>query len=310
MITPGEYKIRPCKENTMQDIINKAKVLTEALPYIKRFANKTIVIKYGGNAMVEERLKESFAQDIILMKYIGLNPVVVHGGGPQIGQVLKAMNIQSYFVQGMRVTDSATMDVVEMVLGGKVNKEIVSNINRHGGRAVGLTGKDGGLLTARKMEMTAINPDTLTPEIIDIGLVGEVEKVDPGIIEALEKNNFIPVIAPIGVGLNGETYNINADLVAGKVAGALRAEKLILLTDVEGVKDKQGHLISTIDVKRIPDLINDGTISGGMIPKVNCCLDAFEEGVAKTHIIDGRMEHACLLEIFTDKGIGTAIGRF
>jgi len=294
----------------MQDIINKAKVLTEALPYIKRFANKTIVIKYGGNAMVEERLKESFAQDIILMKYIGLNPVVVHGGGPQIGQVLKAMNIQSYFVQGMRVTDSATMDVVEMVLGGKVNKEIVANINRHGGLAVGLTGKDGGLLTARKMEMTAVNPDTLTPEIIDIGLVGEVEKVNPAIIDALEKNNFIPVIAPIGVGLNGETYNINADLVAGKVAGALRAEKLILLTDVEGVKDKQGNLISTIDVQRVPDLINDGTISGGMIPKVNCCLDAVEEGVAKTHIIDGRMEHACLLEIFTDKGIGTAIARF
>ncbi|WP_432823471.1 acetylglutamate kinase [Trichloromonas sp.] len=293
----------------MQDIINKAKVLTEALPYIKRFANKTIVIKYGGNAMVEERLKESFAQDIILMKYIGLNPVVVHGGGPQIGQVLKAMNIQSYFVQGMRVTDSATMDVVEMVLGGKVNKEIVANINRHGGRAVGLTGKDGGLLTARKMEMTAVNPDTLTPEIIDIGLVGEVEKVNPAIIDALEKNNFIPVIAPIGVGLNGETYNINADLVAGKVAGALRAEKLILLTDVEGVKDKQGKLISTIDIMRVPDLINDGTISGGMIPKVNCCLDAVEEGVAKTHIIDGRMEHACLLEIFTDKGIGTAVAR-
>ncbi|OHB24870.1 MAG: acetylglutamate kinase [Desulfuromonadaceae bacterium GWC2_58_13] len=294
----------------MQDIINKAKVLTEALPYIKRFYNKTIVIKYGGNAMVEERLKESFAQDIILMKYIGLNPVVVHGGGPQIGQVLKAMNIQSYFVQGMRVTDRATMDVVEMVLGGKVNKEIVANINRHGGRAVGLTGKDGGLLTARKMEMTAVNPDTLTPEIIDIGLVGEVETVNPAIIEALEKNNFIPVIAPIGAGLNGETYNINADLVAGKVAGALRAEKLILLTDVEGVKDKQGRLISTIDVRRVADLINDGTITGGMIPKVNCCLDAVEEGVAKTHIIDGRMEHACLLEIFTDKGIGTAIARF
>jgi acetylglutamate kinase len=294
----------------MQDIINKAKVLTEALPYIKRFYNKTIVIKYGGNAMVEDRLKESFAQDIVLMKYIGLNPVVVHGGGPQIGKVLDAMKIQSHFVQGMRITDNATMDVVEMVLGGKVNKEIVANINRHGGLAVGLTGKDGGLLTARKMEMTAVNPATLTPEIIDIGLVGEVEKVNPAIIAALEKNNFIPVIAPIGVGLNGETYNINADLVAGKVAGALRAEKLILLTDVEGVKDKQGKLISTIDVQRVPDLINDGTISGGMIPKVNCCLDAVEEGVTKTHIIDGRMEHACLLEIFTDLGIGTAIARF
>jgi acetylglutamate kinase len=294
----------------MQELINKAKVLMEALPYIKRFADKTIVIKYGGNAMVEERLKEGFARDIILMKYIGLNPVVVHGGGPQIGRVLKEMGRESRFVQGMRVTDSETMDVVEMVLGGKVNKEIVGNINRHGGKAVGLTGKDGQLLVARKMEMTAINPETLTPEIIDVGMVGEVESVNPAIITALEASNFIPVIAPIGVGLAGETYNINADLVAGRVAGALRAEKLILLTDVEGVKGKDGRLISTIDVARVPDLINDGTITGGMIPKVNCCVDAVEEGVAKTHIIDGRMEHACLLEIFTDKGIGTAIARF
>jgi len=294
----------------MQDIINKAKVLMEALPYIKRFANKTIVIKYGGNAMVEEHLKEGFAQDIILMKYIGLNPVVVHGGGPQIGRVLKAMGKESFFVQGMRVTDTETMDVVEMVLGGKVNKEIVGNINRHGGRAVGLSGKDGGLILARKLEMTGINPGSLTPEIIDIGMVGEVESINPAIITALEESNFIPVIAPIGVGLRGETYNINADLVAGKIAGALRAEKLILLTDVEGVKGKDGRLISTIDIGRVPDLINDGTITGGMIPKVNCCVDAIEEGVAKTHIIDGRMEHACLLEIFTDKGIGTAIARF
>ena len=297
-------------EATMQEIIDKANVLMEALPYIKRFRNKTIVIKYGGNAMVEERLKEGFARDVILMKYIGLNPVVVHGGGPQIGQVLKEMGRETRFVQGMRVTDAATMDVVEMVLGGKVNKEIVGNINRHGGQAVGLSGKDGHFIRARKLEMKAINPDSLTPEIIDVGLVGEVEQVNPAIIMALEDNNFIPVIAPIGVGLNGETYNINADLVAGKVAGALRAEKLILLTDVEGVKDKQGRLISTIDVDRVPDLINDGTISGGMIPKVNCCIDAVEEGVTKTHIIDGRMEHACLLEIFTDKGIGTAIARF
>ncbi|BCA78785.1 acetylglutamate kinase [Desulfuromonas sp. AOP6] len=297
-------------EPTMQEIIDKANVLMEALPYIKRFRNKTIVIKYGGNAMVEERLKEGFARDVILMKYIGLNPVVVHGGGPQIGQVLKEMGRETRFVQGMRVTDAATMDVVEMVLGGKVNKEIVGNINRHGGQAVGLSGKDGHFIRARKLEMKAINPDTLTPEIIDVGLVGEVEHVNPAIIMALEDNNFIPVIAPIGVGLGGETYNINADLVAGKVAGALRAEKLILLTDVEGVKDKQGRLISTIDIDRVPDLINDGTISGGMIPKVNCCIDAVEEGVTKTHIIDGRMEHACLLEIFTDKGIGTAIARF
>ncbi len=294
----------------MEELISKAKVLMEALPWIKRFYGKTIVIKYGGNAMVEEQLKEGFARDIILMKYIGLNPVVVHGGGPQIGKVLEAMKIESRFVQGMRVTDSATMDVVEMVLGGKVNKEIVNNINRHGGKAVGLTGKDGGLLQARKLEMTAVNPDTLTPEIIDIGMVGEVESVNPQVIAALEESNFIPVIAPIGVGLEGETYNINADLVAGRIAGALQAEKLILLTDIEGVKDKQGKLISTIDVQRVPDLINDGTISGGMIPKVNCCVDAVDEGVAKAHIIDGRMEHACLLEIFTDKGVGTAVARF
>lgn len=294
----------------MQELIAKANVLMEALPWIRRFYGATIVIKYGGNAMVDERLKEGFARDIILMKYIGLNPVVIHGGGPQIGKVLEAMKIESHFVQGMRVTDSATMDVVEMVLGGKVNKEIVSNINRHGGRAVGITGKDGGLIRARKLEMTAINPDSLTPEIIDIGMVGEVEHVDPAIIEALEKNNFIPVIAPIGGGLEGETYNINADLVAGKIAGALNAEKLILLTDVEGVKDKEGRLISTIDIQRVPDLINNGTITGGMIPKVNCCVEAIEDGVAKTHIIDGRMEHACLLEIFTDKGIGTAVARY
>ncbi len=294
----------------MEELIGKANVLMEALPWIKRFYGKTIVIKYGGNAMVEERLKEGFARDIILMKYIGLNPVVVHGGGPQIGKVLEAMKIESQFIQGMRVTDSATMDVVEMVLGGKVNKEIVNNINLHGGKAVGLTGKDGGLIQARKLEMTAVNPDTLTPEIIDIGMVGEVEKVNPKVISALEESNFIPVIAPIGAGLNGETYNINADLVAGKIAGALQAEKLILLTDIEGVKDKQGELISTIDIQRVPDLINDGTISGGMIPKINCCVDAVAEGVGKTHIIDGRMEHACLLEIFTDKGIGTAVARF
>ncbi len=294
----------------MKELIDKANILMEALPWIKNFYGKTIVIKYGGNAMVEEHLKQGFARDIILMRYIGLNPVVVHGGGPQIGKVLEAMNIESQFIQGMRVTDSATMDVVEMVLGGKVNKEIVANINLQGGKAVGITGKDGGLIKARKLEMTADNPDTLTPEIIDIGMVGEVESVDPAIIRSLEQHQFIPVIAPIGSGLNGETYNINADLVAGKIAGALKAEKLILLTDIDGVKDKQGKLISTIDVRRVPDLINDGTISGGMIPKVNCCVDAVDEGVAKTHIVDGRMEHACLLEMFTDKGIGTVVARY
>ena len=288
----------------------KAEILSQALPYIRRYHGKTLVIKYGGNAMESEELKTGFARDIVLMKAVGINPVVVHGGGPQIGKVLEAMKIESRFVQGMRVTDSATMDVVEMVLGGKVNKEIVANIHRHGGKAVGLTGKDGGLIQARKLEMTALNPGTLTPEIIDVGMVGEVESVNPTVINALEESNFIPVIAPIGAGLNGETYNINADLVAGRIAGALKAEKLILLTDIEGVKDKQGKLISTIDIRRVPDLINDGTISGGMIPKVNCCVEAVEEGVEKTHIIDGRMEHACLLEIFTDKGIGTAVARY
>ena len=294
----------------MEELIRKANVLMEALPYIRRFANKTIVIKYGGNAMVEDHLKKSFAKDIILMKYIGLNPVVVHGGGPQIGQVLGAMGIESEFVQGMRVTDNATMDVVEMVLGGKVNKEIVANINRHGGRAVGLTGKDGQLIMARKLEMTTVNPDTLTPEIIDIGHVGEVVAVNPEIIRALEQNNFIPVIAPLGVGEAGESYNINADLVAGQVAAALKAEKLILLTDIEGVKNKSGELISTIDIGDVQSLIDDDTISGGMIPKVTCCLDAINAGVQKAHIIDGRIEHACLLEIFTDMGIGTAVAKF
>jgi len=294
----------------MQELINKANVLVEALPWIRQFNGKTIVIKYGGNAMVEERLKEGFARDIILMKYIGLNPVVVHGGGPQIGKVLEAMNIETRFEQGMRVTDARTMDVVEMVLGGKVNKEIVANINKHGGKAVGLTGKDGKLLTARKLEMKTVNSDTLTPEIIDIGMVGEVAKINPEIISSLEKANFIPVIAPIGVDENGLTYNINADLVAGKIAGALQAEKLILLTDVEGVKDKSGKLLNTIDVSDIEGLIADGTIAGGMIPKLTCCLEAIAEGVMKTHIIDGRMEHACLLEIFTDQGVGTAVAKF
>jgi len=294
----------------MQELINKANILMEALPWIRDFYGKTIVIKYGGNAMVEDALKEGFARDVILMKYIGLNPVVVHGGGPQIGAVLKAMGIETSFVQGMRVTDAATMDVVEMVLGGKVNKEIVGNINRHGGRAVGLSGKDGGLIVARKLEMKTVTPDSLTPEIIDIGMVGEVAEVNPTIIRTLEKSNFIPVIAPVGTDPEGRTYNINADLVAGQIAGALEAEKLILLTDIEGVKDKQGALLRTIDIRAVAGLIADETIAGGMIPKVNCCVDAVNQGVGKTHIIDGRMEHACLLEIFTDQGIGTAIANF
>lgn len=294
----------------MQELINKANILMEALPYMQRFYGKTVVIKYGGNAMVEEHLKRGFANDIILLKLIGINPVVVHGGGPQIGRVLEQMGRKTDFIRGMRVTDTETMNVVEMVLGGKVNKEIVGNINNAGGRAVGLSGKDGNLIMAHKLEMTMVNPDTLTPEIVDVGMVGEVDSVNPEVLTALENSNFIPVIAPIGVGPNGETYNINADLVAGRVAGALKAEKLMLLTDVEGVLDKEGKLISTIDIDAVAALIEDGTISGGMIPKVNCCVDAVNEGVAKAHIIDGRMEHTCLLEIFTDKGIGTAVARF
>lgn len=294
----------------MKELIEKAHVLVEALPWIRKFYGKAIVIKYGGNAMVDEKLKEGFARDVILMKYIGLNPIVVHGGGPQIGKVLEAMGIKTNFVQGMRVTDAKTMDVVEMVLGGKVNKEIVANINKHGGRAVGLTGKDGNLISARKLEMKTVNPETLTPEIIDIGMVGEVSGINPSIISSLEDANFIPVIAPVGVDDNGRTYNINADLVAGKIAGSMQAEKLILLTDVEGVKDKSGSLLNTIDISEVQGLIQDGTISGGMIPKVTCCLDAIAAGVKKAHIIDGRIEHVCLLEIFTDKGVGTAVAKF
>lgn len=291
----------------MQELIAKANVLLEALPWIKRFYGATIVIKYGGNAMVEEKLKESFAKDIILMKYIGLNPVVVHGGGPQIGRMLKAIGKDSHFVQGMRVTDRETMDIVEMVLGGQVNKEIVNNINRHGGRAVGLTGKDGNLIVARKMEMTQVNPDTLTPEIIDIGHVGEVETVNPDIIDSLEQSNFIPVIAPIGVGLNGETYNINADLVAGRIAMALNAGRLILITDVDGVKGADDQLISSIDRATARQMIAEGSITGGMIPKVECALTALAGGVEKVPIINGRRRHAILLELFTDSGIGTEV---
>jgi len=291
----------------MEKMIERAKVLMEALPYIKKFYGRTIVIKYGGNAMVEEVLKEGFAKDVILLKYIGMNPVIVHGGGPQIGKVLKSMGKEPRFVQGIRVTDQETMDVVEMVLGGKINKEIVANINRFGGRAIGLSGKDGNLIQGRKLAMKAINPETLTSEIIDIGLAGEVEKIDPEIVTLIDRGNFIPVIAPVGCGPNGETFNINADLVAGEVAAALKAEKLILLTDVEGVKNAEGALIPHLKVQEIDRLIQDGTITGGMIPKINCCLRALEKGVHKTYIIDGRVQHACLLEIFTDKGIGTEI---
>ena len=293
----------------MENPIDKAKVLVEALPYIRRFYGKTIVIKYGGSTMEEQGLKRSFALDVVLLKYIGLNPVIVHGGGPQIGDVLTKMGKKSQFIEGMRVTDGETMEVVEMVLVGKVNKELVTLINQQGGKAVGLSGKDGQLLIAKKLKLTKKSGQNESLEVIDIGMVGEVKTINPGIIEALEKESFIPVIAPVGVGEEGETYNINADLVAGKVASALKAEKLILLTDVEGVMDEKRRLIPTLDAKRARRLMAQKVISSGMIPKVNCCLGALEEGVTKTHIIDGRVEHAVLLEIFTDVGIGTQITR-
>lgn len=286
--------------------INKAEVLLEALPYMRRFQGQTLVIKYGGAAMKEPELKRGFAQDITLLQYLGINPVVVHGGGPQIGQVLTRMNIPTRFVEGLRVTDAPTMDVVEMVLAGKINKEIVNLVNSAGGRAVGLSGKDGRLLEAQKLEFYRPREDE-PPEIIDIGLVGEVTAVNAELIRTLQANNFIPVIAPVGVGQDGETYNINADTVAGAVAGALQAAKLILLTDVAGVLDKEGQLISSLTRRQAVDLIEAGTVSGGMVPKLKCCLEALEEGVAKAHILDGRILHAVLLEIFTDRGIGTEI---
>lgn len=291
----------------MENPIDKAKILIEALPYLRRFYNKTLVIKYGGSTMEEEGLKRSFALDVVLLKYIGINPVIVHGGGPQIGEMLTRLGKKSEFVEGMRVTDRETMDVVEMVLVGKVNKEIVAMINQQGGKAVGLSGKDGRLIVAKKLKLTRSAGKDQSPEAVDIGMVGEVKAIQPEVIESLEKENFIPVIAPVGVGEEGETYNINADLVAGKIASALKAEKLILLTDVAGVMDEKKQLIPTLDVKLAKDLISKKVISSGMIPKVNCCLDALNEGVNKTHIIDGTVEHAVLLEIFTDVGIGTQI---
>ncbi|GAB4281403.1 MAG: acetylglutamate kinase [Deferrisomatales bacterium] len=291
----------------MKQLIEKAQVLHEALPYIREFYGKVVVIKYGGHAMVDENLKRGFARDVVLMKYIGLQPVVVHGGGPQINRVLEQMRIQSTFVEGMRVTDAPTMDVVEMVLVGKVNKEIVNWIQLQGGQAVGLSGKDGGLIRARKLLMQRKKEEHLPPEIIDIGAVGEVEAIRPGVVHALEGGGFIPVIAPVGVGPEGETYNINADLVAGRIAGALKAEKLVLLTDVEGILDADGRLLSTLDRDEVPGLIEAGVIRGGMIPKVHCALDALAEGVRKVHIIDGRVEHAVLLEVFTRGGVGTEI---
>jgi len=293
--------------NTIEKPMEKAEILLEALPYIRRFYNRTVVIKYGGHAMVDEELKQSFAKDVLMMKYIGINPVVVHGGGPQIGTFLKKLGKDSKFIQGMRVTDEETMNIVEMVLVGMVNKEIVGLINREGGRAVGLSGKDGNLILADKYYLSAEKAKDTPPEIIDIGLVGKVKEINADLIHSLVRDGFIPVIAPTGAGENGETFNINADLVAGAVAAALKAEKLILLTDVAGVLNQQGELINTMNTQETQEMIQNGTIEGGMFPKVKCCLKALREGTRKAHIVDGRLKHAILLEMFTDKGIGTEL---
>jgi acetylglutamate kinase len=291
----------------MKTSMERADILVEALPYIRRFFNKTVVIKYGGHAMVDEELKNNFARDLVLMKYIGINAVVVHGGGPQIGSLLKKLGKESKFVQGMRVTDEETMDIVEMVLVGKVNQEIVGLINRHGGRAVGLSGKDANLIRAEKYYLSDEKVKETPPEIIDIGLVGRVTEVNASLIVSLMADGVIPVIAPTGVGEGGETYNINADLVAGAVASALAAEKLILLTDVPGVLNGNKELIHTMDEPTTRRMIEEGTIEGGMFPKVKCCLKALRGGVKKAHIVDGRLKHTILLEMFTDQGIGTEI---
>lgn len=283
------------------------KVLHEALPYLQRFQGKTVVIKYGGNAMVDEQLKAGFARDIVLLKTVGINPVVVHGGGPQIGSLLEKLNIQSEFVNGMRVTTSETMDVVEMVLGGLVNKEIVSLINQAGGAAFGITGKDAHCIKATQLKVTRESPDLQKSEIIDIGHVGEVAEIDREFIERMSEGDYIPVIAPIGVGEDGRSYNINADLVAGKMAEVLDAEKLILLTNISGLQDKEGNILTGLTTEQVDGLIADGTIYGGMLPKIQCALDAVHTGVTSAHIIDGRVPHATLLEIFSDKGVGTLI---
>jgi len=286
---------------------NIASVLTEALPYIQRFTGKTIVVKYGGNAMIDEELKNSFARDIVLMKLVGMHPIVVHGGGPQIGSLLEKLDIKSHFVDGMRVTDAATMDVVEMVLGGLVNKEIVSLLNKNGGKAIGITGKDGDFIRAHKMKVTRKTEEMDAPEIIDIGHVGEVESMNPDIIEMIKGSDFIPIIAPIGADEQGASYNINADIVAGKVAQMVMAEKLILLTNISGVQDKDGNVLTGLTTEQVNNLIDDGTIHGGMLPKIHCALDAVNSGVTSAQIIDGRVPHAVLLEVFTDEGIGTLI---
>ncbi|HFC91326.1 MAG TPA: acetylglutamate kinase [Leucothrix mucor] len=286
---------------------NTAHILTEALPYIQRYAGKTIVIKYGGNAMTDEKLKEGFARDIVLLKQVGINPIIVHGGGPQIGNVLKQIGKESHFIEGMRVTDTETMDVVQMVLGGLVNKDIVSMINHAGGRAIGLTGKDGNLIRAEKLLLSKKNQNNQPSEIIDLGHVGKVKSIDPSILEMLANKDFIPVIAPVGAGEHGTSYNINADTVAGEMAAILKADKLLLLTNTPGVLDKEGNLLTGLNKQRIEELKQDGTIQGGMIPKINCALDAVEAGSRSSCIIDGRVEHAVLLELLTDSGVGTLI---
>ncbi len=282
--------------------IDKAAILAEALPYIRSFNNKTIVVKYGGNAMTDDKLKEDFAKDIVLLKLVGLNPVVVHGGGPQINDLLERVGKEGHFIQGMRVTDSETMDVVEMVLGGLVNKEIVSLLNKHGGKAVGITGKDGHFIRASKLFLKSESDEN-----IDIGQVGDIEHIDPSLVSLLDSQDFIPVIAPIGVGQDGEAYNINADVVAGKLAETLKAEKLVLMTNTPGVLDKQGNLLTGLTAAKVDELFADGTISGGMLPKISSALDAAKSGVNSVHIIDGRVPHALLLEILTDEGVGTMI---
>ena len=290
----------------MQEAVKKAGVLLEALPYIREFRGKTVVIKYGGNAMIDEALKQSFARCVVLLRYIGVNPVIVHGGGPQIGRMLKALGIASHFREGLRVTDEATMDVVEMVLAGKVNKQIVNLLNQAGGKAVGLSGKDGGTIRCRRLKLSVSREDA-PPELIDIGNVGEVTAIDPTLLSALEGKGFIPVVAPVGVNDAGETFNINADTVAGALASAMKAKRLILLTDVAGVLDAEGKLVSSMTLTQAEAAIGDGTARGGMIPKVRCCLKALEGGVEKAHIIDGRVENSLLLELFTTGGIGTQI---
>jgi acetylglutamate kinase len=291
----------------MKKNIQTAETLLEALPFIKNFFGKTVVIKYGGNAMVSEELKENFARDIVMMKYTGINVVIVHGGGPQIGKTLEMFGIKSDFVDGHRITSKEMIDVVEMVLGGKVNQNIVSLINRHGGNAVGVTGKDGDLILAEKMKVKKISPETNRPEIIDLGLVGEIKSVKTEILKTLDDGGFLPVVAPLGRGKSGETLNINADFVASEIASALNAEKLVLMTDTEGVKNKDNVLLTELTRKQSLKLIKDKVIKDGMLPKVNCCLDALKKGVKKTHIIDGRIKHAVLLELFTKEGIGTQI---